>query len=153
MNFKTGILYQCNPTSRKSNSKANHQRNSPDHQEVTPRVLLPEDPNADGHREPETRDEGLARAPEGDLPWEVGVPVQRRGVRGEEEADEDVADDKAAGCGERVGAAEEVDSEVDEFGGEGSESEAGWTAPEDTVHSDEGEGFLFSGRCGRSACA
>jgi hypothetical protein len=59
------------------------------------------------------------------LPWELGIDVQRHGVREEEYAEGDVADDEADGDSVKVGAGGEVDSEVDEFEGDGGEEAAG----------------------------
>lgn len=77
--------------------KIDHERNGPSQKNVSPRLPRPEDANADGNREREACDEGLAHAPEDYFPREVGDPVQRPAVRDEEYADEDVADDEDAG--------------------------------------------------------
>jgi hypothetical protein len=69
---------------KKVEHEIDHQRNSPGQKEVPPRLPRPENANADGHREGETRDECLAYAPEDYAPWEVGVPVQKSGLRDEE---------------------------------------------------------------------
>ncbi|KAM0710016.1 hypothetical protein Q7P35_002378 [Cladosporium inversicolor] len=119
--------------------KIDHQRNSPSQKDVSPRLPNPEDANADGNREREACDEGLAHSPEDSFSCEVGDPVQRSSVRDEESANEDVAGDEDAGYCEQVGAVGEIDGEVDEFEDEGEEEEVGGAPPATTVHVEAGQ--------------